>query len=132
MFFAPGQPVHLVTSTTGTNLPAPVAGQFNLELIINATGTGSYAIAPGYQGVAIVSSDSHTLTLLHGNYGVVDTGGHQTIIAGDGSESVGGAIGDTLLGGADREHRVRGAMRQPDRGGRQQHDLRRATEQHPV
>jgi hypothetical protein len=99
VFFAPGQPINVVTSTTGTNLPMPVSGQFNLELIINATGTGSSVTAPGYQGVAIISTDSHTLTLLHGNYGVVDTGGHQTIIAGDGSESIGGAAFDTILGG---------------------------------
>jgi Ca2+-binding RTX toxin-like protein len=100
VFFAPGQPIHVLTTTTGNNLPAPVGGQFNLELIINATGTGSYSTAPGYQGVAIISADSHTLTLLHGDYGVVDTGGQQLIIAGDGSESVGGASGDTILGGS--------------------------------
>src|SRR5205814_5325282 len=91
VFFASGQTIHVVTSTTGNNLPAPVAGQFNFELIINASGTGSYSTAPGYLGLAIISTDNSTLTLLHGDYGIVDTGGHQLIIAGDGSESIGRA-----------------------------------------
>ena len=99
-FFATGQTVDVVTSAGGDNLPAPIIGQFDLELIINGTGTGSYATASGYQGVAVASTDGHKLTLLHGDYGVVDSGGNDSIIAGDGSVSIGGAAGDTIIGGS--------------------------------
>src|SRR5205814_1388634 len=80
--------------------PPPVPGDFNLEVVVNATGTGSYATEPGYQGLAIRSTDGHTLTLLHGDYGVVDNGAGNLILLGDGSESVGGGIGDTIQGGS--------------------------------
>ena len=36
---------------------------------------------------------------MHGDYGLVDTGGNNLIVLGDGSESIGGATGDTILGG---------------------------------
>jgi hypothetical protein len=100
VFFAPGQALNLVTTTTGTNLPPAIPGEFNLEQIANGTGSGSYASAPGYQGVVLVSSDGRTLNLLHGDYGLVDSGGNDSIAAGDGSVSIGGAVGDTLLGGS--------------------------------
>jgi len=98
-YFAPGLPLNLVYTATGSNLPAPMAGQFNLELFNNGTGTGSIATAPGYQGVALVSSDGRTISLLHGDYGLVDTGGNNLIVLGDGSGSIGGTTGDTILGG---------------------------------
>jgi hypothetical protein len=71
VFFAPGQPINVATTTDPNNPPPPVPGDFNLELVVNATGTGSVAAAPGYQGLAIRSTDGHTVTLLHGDYGVV-------------------------------------------------------------
>jgi hypothetical protein len=95
VFFAPGQPVNVATATDPNNVPPPAPGNFNLELVVNATGTGSFATPPGYQGVAIRSTDGHTLTLLHGDYGVVDTHGFDSLFAGDGSESIGGALGDS-------------------------------------
>src|SRR5205823_13469020 len=82
------------------NVPPPASGNFNLELVVNATGTGTFATAPGYQGLAIRAADGHTLTMLHGDYGAVDNGAGNTIFLGDGSESIGGAIGDTILGGS--------------------------------
>ena len=100
VFFAPGQPINVATTTDPNNPPPPVLGDFNLEVVVNATGTGSYATAPGYQGLAIRSTDGHTLTLLHGDYGVVDNGAGNLILLGDGSESVGGGIGDTIQGGS--------------------------------
>jgi hypothetical protein len=112
VYFAPGLPANPVYTTTGSNLPAPLAGQFNLELIDNGTGTGSIATASGYQGVALVSSDARTLTLLHGDYGVVDTranGGNNLILLGDGSESIGGAGGDTIAGGSGANQFIDGS-----------------------
>jgi hypothetical protein len=100
LFFAAGQPINVVPTGDPPNPPPPAPGNFNLELVVNLTGTGSFATAPGYQGVAIRSADGHTLTLLHGDYGAVDNGAGNTIFLGDGSESIGGAIGDTILGGS--------------------------------
>jgi hypothetical protein len=98
-YFAPALPVHLVYTGTGNNLPAAAPGQFNLEQVNNGTGTGSFTTAAGYQGVALISSDGRTLSLLHGDYGLVDAGGSDLIALGDGSVSVGGAAFDTILGG---------------------------------
>ena len=101
--FAPGQGVNIATTYNPPSIAPPVPGEFNLEVIINSTGTGNYTIAPGYQGLAIESVPGKvvppTLTLLHGDYGVVDSGSNDLIILGDGAESVGGAVGDTLAGG---------------------------------
>ncbi len=99
VFFAPGQPMNAVTTTDPNNVPPPAPGNFNLEVVVNATGTGSFATAPGDQGLAVRSTDGHTLTMLHGDYGAVDNGAGNTIFLGDGSESIGGAIGDTIIGG---------------------------------
>src|SRR5256714_6426739 len=103
VYFAPGLPLNLVYTAIGSTLPAPMPGQFNLELFNNGTGTGSVATASGYQGVALVSADGRTVSLLHGDYGLVDSGangGNNLIFLGDGSESIGGAVGDTILGGS--------------------------------
>ena len=100
VYFAPGLPLNLVYTAIGSTLPAPMPGQFNLELFNNGTGTGSVATASGYQGVALVSADGRTVSLLHGDYGAVDNGAGNTIFLGDGSESIGGAVGDTILGGS--------------------------------
>ena len=98
--FAPKQTVNFGVTTDPNNVPAPVAGAFNLEVVTNGTGTGSFTTAPGYQGLAVLSADGHTLTLLHGNYGAVhNPGGGDRILFGDGSVSVMGAAGDTLMGG---------------------------------
>jgi hypothetical protein len=100
VFFAPGQPVNVATTADPNNPPPPVPGNFNLELVVNGTGRGSYATAPGYQGLAIRSTDGYTLTMLHGDYGAVDNGAGNTIFLGDGSESIGGAFNDAILGGS--------------------------------
>jgi hypothetical protein len=100
VFFAPGQPINVVPTGDPPNPPPPAPGNFNLEVVVNLTGTGSFATAPGYQGLAIRSTDGHTLTLLHGDYGAVDNGAGNTIFLGDGSESIGGALGDSILGGS--------------------------------
>jgi Ca2+-binding RTX toxin-like protein len=101
--FAPGQVINFGQTYDANSFAPPVPGEFNLEVIINATGTGNYATPPGYQGVLIESVPGKTVpptvTMLHGNYGLVDGGGNDRIFLGDGSESVQGASGDTLAGG---------------------------------
>src|SRR2546430_2280149 len=101
--FAPGQTVNFGLTYDANSFAPPVPGEFNLEVIINATGTGNYPTPPGYQGVLIESVPGKTIpptvTMLHGDYGLIDAGGNDRIFLGDGSESVQGASGDTLAGG---------------------------------
>jgi Ca2+-binding RTX toxin-like protein len=97
--FARNQAVNFGVTADPNNVPAPVAGDFNLEVVSNTGGNGSFTTASAYQGLAILSTDGHTLTLLHGTYGVVDAGGNNNIFAGDGNVSIGGALGDTITGG---------------------------------
>src|SRR3984893_8455363 len=97
--FARSQAVNFGVTPDANNDPAPVAGDFNLEVITNASGTGSFTTASAYQGLAVLSTDGHTLTLLHGTYGVVDAGRSNNILAGDGDVSIGGAQGDTITRG---------------------------------
>ncbi|HEY4472559.1 MAG TPA: hypothetical protein VGN21_15390, partial [Stellaceae bacterium] len=100
VFVTTGQTINFGVTSDPNNPPPPVPGDYNLEVVVNGTGTGSFATAPGYQGLAILSTDMHTLTLLHGDYGVVDHGPTaNTIILGDGNETIGGAFGDTVIGG---------------------------------
>jgi hypothetical protein len=47
--FAPGQTVNFGVTADPNTVPPPVPGDFNLEVITNATGTGSFATAAGYQ-----------------------------------------------------------------------------------
>jgi Ca2+-binding RTX toxin-like protein len=101
--FAPNQPVNMALTYDANSAAPPVSGEFNLEVVINSTGTGDYPIAQGYQGVLIETPPGKgspaTLTMLHGNYGLVDGAGNDRIFLGDGSESIGGALGDTLASG---------------------------------
>src|SRR2546423_13693252 len=114
VFVTTGQTIKFGVTSDPNNPPSPVPGDFNLEVVVNATGTGTYSTAPGYQGLAILSTDTHTLTLLHGDYGVVDNASNDTIILGDGNETIGGAIGDTVIGGTGASQIIdanRGASR---------------------
>src|SRR6266550_5220300 len=114
VFVTTGQTIKFGVTSDPNNPPSPVPGDFNLEVVVNATGTGTYSTAPGYQGLAILSTDTHTLTLLHGDYGVVDNASNDTIILGDGNETIGGAIGDTVIGGTGASQFIdatRGASR---------------------
>jgi hypothetical protein len=97
--FAGNQIVNFGVTTDPNNVPAAVAGNFNLEVISNASGTGSFSTASGYQGLAVLSANGSVLATGHGNYGVQDTGGNDSIVAGDGNVSILGASGDTLTGG---------------------------------
>jgi hypothetical protein len=111
VFVTTGQTINFGVTADPNNPPPPVPGDFNLEVIVNATGTGSFNTAGGYQGLAILSSDGHTLTLLHGDYGVVDkTSGINRLFLGDGNESVGGAAGDSITGGSGNHQFVDGSL----------------------
>src|SRR5213595_3844083 len=76
--FAPGQTVNFGLTYDANSFAPPVPGEFNLEVIINATGTGNYPTPPGYQGVLIESVPGKTIpptvTMLHGDYGLMDAG----------------------------------------------------------
>jgi Ca2+-binding RTX toxin-like protein len=76
-------------------------GDYNLEVVVNSTGTGNYTTAPFFQGLLIESTDGHTITLLHGDYAVIDGRGgeNNTLIAGDGNVTIVGAESDRIEGG---------------------------------
>ena len=97
--YAGSRSVNIGMTADPNNVPTPVAGDFNLEIVTTATGTGSFATAPGYQALAILSSDGETFTALHGDYNATDAGGNHLISLGDGNMSVTGAAGDSILGG---------------------------------
>src|SRR5438067_1165897 len=102
--FAPNQTVDMALTYDANSAAPPVSGEFNLEIVINSTGTGNYPTPPGYQGVLIETPPGKgfpaTLTMLHGNYGLVDGAGNDRIFLGDGNETSAGASGETITGGA--------------------------------
>ena len=51
--FAPNQTVDMALTYDANSAAPPVSGEFNLEIVINSTGTGNYPTPPGYQGVLI-------------------------------------------------------------------------------
>ena len=77
---APGQPVNVVETTTGTGLPPPMPGAFNLEVFVG--GAASSNVALGYQGLAVLSPSGLELDLISGAFAVTDNGtGNDTISA---------------------------------------------------
>src|SRR5207248_9946552 len=98
--FAPNQTVDMALTYDANSAAPPVSGEFNLEIVINSTGTGNYPTPPGYQGVLIETPPGKgfpaTLTMLYGNYGLVDGAVHDRIFLGVASVSGGGAHGDAL------------------------------------
>ena len=58
VFVTTGQTIKFGVTSDPNNPPSPVPGDFNLEVVVNATGTGTYSTAPGYQGLAILSTDT--------------------------------------------------------------------------
>jgi hypothetical protein len=48
--FAPGQVINFGQTYDANSFAPPVPGEFNLEVIINATGTGQLCDAPGLSG----------------------------------------------------------------------------------
>ena len=101
-FFAPGESVNVVITSNGGNLPPPIAGQFNLEVVTSLN--GPTVLPSGYQGVALMAPDGRTLDLVTGDFGVRDSGnngGADTIVAGAGNETIiGGRLTASIVGGS--------------------------------
>src|SRR6266849_9743343 len=112
-----GSPAVTVGINDGKNtiFPAPVAGNFNIEVFTAAgvtalpaldTGFQAGIIAPGGTLVATGALTGTTLRLFTGDFAVTDsvTGnaaqGAATIILGSGNQRVVGAPGDTIQGGS--------------------------------
>jgi Ca2+-binding RTX toxin-like protein len=102
-FFAAGPPVNVVITPDGSNLPPPIPGVFNLELVTSLSGPSS--MPPGYQGVALASPDGKTIDLVSGDDGFkVLGGGPHTISAGSGNDTIFGGKGpDLIFGGSGRD-----------------------------
>src|SRR6516164_2247854 len=95
-FFANGEDVNVVFTPDGSNLPPPIAGEFNLEVITD--GKVPSGIPTGYQGVAVLSDNGQTLDMAYGDYAVqVKSGGPHTIIGGSGNDTIYGGNGPELL-----------------------------------
>jgi Ca2+-binding RTX toxin-like protein len=94
---APGLPVNVVETATGTGLPATVPGAFNLE-VFGGGAASAPGMAPGYQGFAVLSPSGLELDLISGAFAVTDNGtGNDTISAFGANETiVGGGAGVTL------------------------------------
>lgn len=101
--------IRISLTSDGSDLPAPVAGETNIELFTTTPGS----LAPGYQGSAFAYGASasgrvifgpSTLQLLAGDYGVKDLTGGNTIAEGTGNQTVIGAAGDTIIAGSGAVH----------------------------
>jgi hypothetical protein len=121
IFAANGSAVALGLTTDGSvpPVPAPVAGDFNIEVFTSVTGGALPALASGFQAGVIDNQGAiganglltgTQLQLFTGDYSVVDspTGANSpaTVILGSGNQILGsanqtvyGAAGDTLIGG---------------------------------
>ncbi|HVH82577.1 MAG TPA: NF038122 family metalloprotease, partial [Stellaceae bacterium] len=101
-FFGAGA-LNPVYTPSGTNLPAAIAGHFNLEIVTAASGT-NYPLPSGYQGVALLNTGpAPSINLVSGSLGMVDNVGGYSILAGSGGDSIGGAHGDTITGGTGND-----------------------------
>src|SRR5438128_1889829 len=105
--FADGKNVNVVATPDGSGMPPPLPGLFNLELL--TSGSGSTAVPPGYQGVAMMSPDGRTMNLATGDYGVhVTGGGLHTIFAGTGNDTIYGGDGPTIIFGGSGNDQIFG------------------------
>jgi hypothetical protein len=91
--FAGGQTINFGITSDPNNVPPPVGGDFNLEVVVNATGTGS--------------SSGNPADTIHGG-----TGGNETIVGGTGDTITGGSGnefinaylgGESIVGGSGNE-----------------------------
>src|SRR5882757_1214301 len=93
-----GQQVNVVTTSDGNNLPPPIPGQFNLEVITG--GSVPPGIPAGYQGVAVLSDNGQTINMAYGDWALHVTG-DPTVIGGSGPDLIYGGSGpDTIIGGS--------------------------------
>jgi hypothetical protein len=114
IFVVTGQAIFIGETSDPNNPRPPIPGDFNLEVILDGSGTGNFTVAAGYQALAVMATPGAAVfTALHGGYGVVDTGaGGNKIILGDGNESVRGAPHDTLQGGSGNNQFIDGSAGQ--------------------
>ena len=101
-----GQQVNVVTTTDGSNLPPPIPGLFNLEVITD--GIVPSGLPAGYQGVAVLSDNGQTINMAFGNW-ALDLTGDPTVIGGTGNDTItagnapaliyGGSGSDLIFGG---------------------------------
>ncbi len=89
-----GQQVNVVTTSDGNNLPPPILGQFNLEVI--SGGSVPPGIPAGYQGVAVLSDNGKTINMAYGDWALHVTG-DPTVIGGAGSDTIYGGNAPTLI-----------------------------------
>lgn len=102
-FLPPNQTLSVVFTPDGSNLPAAISGDFNLE-VITAPTQSSYPLPQGYQGVAIFPGGTgKALTLLAGDINVSDSGPADSIVGGTGFSTIGGGQLDTIVGGSNNE-----------------------------
>src|SRR6516162_10779410 len=122
-FFAAGQAVNVVTTADGTNLPPPIGGEFNLEVVTSPQGT-SYSLPLGYHGVALLSDQAHALNMLTGDYAVWANGhAPDTIQAGSGNDTIFGLTGHDLITGGSGPDVIYGGSRGETNDGGAGHDL---------
>lgn len=94
---APGQPVNVVETTTGVGLPTTVPGAFNLEVFIGSI-SNVPGVAPGYQGLAILSPSGLELDLVAGAFAATDDGGGSDVLSAFvANETIAGGAGPVTL-----------------------------------
>jgi len=86
-----GLPVNVGFDSGGSPPPA-VGGAFNLEVFVGAVGSAP-PIAPGYQGLAVLSPGGYTIDLISGAYAITDNGTGGDSINADGTN-------ETISGGS--------------------------------
>src|SRR3954447_18200860 len=97
-----GQQVNVVLTPDGSNLPPPIAGEFNLEVITG--GIIPNGLPAGYQGVAVLSDDGHTINMAYGDW-ALQVNGSATVYGGAGSDTIYGGDGPNMLfGGSGSGH----------------------------
>ncbi len=94
---ASGLTVNVVQTTDGT-LPAPIAGDFNLEIFISGSGGAPTTPAAGYQGLAVLSPSGLELDLISGAFAITDNGsGNDTLSAYGANETISGGAANVAL-----------------------------------
>jgi Ca2+-binding RTX toxin-like protein len=89
------EPVNVVETSNGRNLPPPIPGDFNLEVWTGSRPPGSPA--PGYNGLAVLGPGGTAITLVTGSYEIKDSatgGGTDTLTANGDAQTIAGGPGN--------------------------------------